>query len=61
MDINPELLKRVAFGPAYGKDKVSRLKRLLEVDEISTYSMQQFYSALHVPRSYIESEFPKYK
>ena len=59
MERYPEWLRRVAFGSAYGKDKVSRLQRLFEFDEKMTNCMQ--LSFWYIPRSYIDKEFPEYK
>ena len=56
----PEWLRRVAFGSAYRKDKVSKLKILFELDERLIEIKQSFHGA-HVPRAYIEKEFPEYK
>ena len=57
----PERLRREAFGPSYEKDKVSKLKRLFEVDEKVTDFMQRDLTFWYVPRSYIHKEFPEYK
>ena len=61
--MDPDLHRRVAFGSAYEylKDKVAKLKRLFEVDETFTELMQSFFSTIHVPRSYIKTEFPECK
>ena len=61
--MDPDLYRRVAFGSAYGylKDKVAKLKRLFELDETFTELMQNYFYAIHVPRSYTETEFPESK
>ena len=61
MERDPEWLRRVVFGPAYGQDKVARLKRLFELDEKVTDFMQRNLTFWYVPRSYTEKEFPEYK
>ena len=60
MDIEHELIKCVAFGSAYGKDKVTKLQRLFELDEQLTALTQQYLNIWYVPRSYTEKEFPEY-
>ena len=61
MDRAPEWLTRKAFGSAYGKDKVSKLKKVFELDERLPDIVQQSLTCVHVPRSYIDKEFPEYK
>ena len=57
----PEWLKPLAFGSAYGKDKVERLKRSFELDDKFTDWKLNILNGWHIPRSYTEKEFPEYK